>query len=327
MRLFGNKVGSTAKPWKISLILLILCVLIYGFFNVSIFTGTYVLTSIINQSMGLILTSIGQTLIMLTGGIDLSLGGIVALSNCLASRLFTDSVLLTMAGCLLILCCGTVLGAVNGYFIVYRNIQPFIATLASASVFNGLALFIRPNPGGSIPMWFGDMLAGQIFAIIPLSLIYLLLITWAVGGVFLKSKKGLWIYAVGSSRKSAFLSGVDVKSTRMAVYMMGGFFASLAGLFLSAQTLSGNAMSGGSYLLQPIVAVVIGGTSLTGGTGGIYGSIYASLVLSLVSGILFFSGINPLAQPLFEGFVLLSAVLVGAGRIFMLKNQIEILRN
>ncbi len=313
------------KPWSISFILMISFIVLYSFFNISIFTGTYVATAFLNQSMSLILTSIGQTIIMLTGGIDLSLGSIVALSNCIASRLFTDYFIMNGFVILLILCIGITLGAVNGYLIVYRGIQPFIATLASSSIFSGIALFIRPNPGGYIPLRFGNLLSGQLFDVVPLSFIYLLVIAFFVGGIFLRSKRGLWIYAVGSNKKSAFLSGVDIKQTSMFAYIFGGFFASLAGLFLSAQMLSGNAMSGSAYLLQPIVAVVIGGTSLTGGTGGIYGSIFASIALSLVSGILFFSGINPLAQPMFEGLVLLIAVLIGAGRIFLLKNQLEIL--
>ena len=129
----------------------------------------------------------------------------------------------------------------------------------------------------------------------------------------------------GSSEAAAFLSGVRVGRSRLAAYTLAGLLAACGGLFLALQTLSGDAQVGADYTLKSIAAVVIGGTSLLGGSGGVMGSIFGAYALRAISGLLLFAGVSPLAQPLFEGVVLMVAIGLGAIRILANRNRLELL--
>ena len=193
-------------------------------------------------------------------------------------------------------------------------------------MYGGIALFLRPKPGGFVPGWYGDLLTGRLFDLIPNSLIFLLIVLIVVWIPFRRSRLGLGVYAVGSNEGAAYMSGVNVNRAKLSAYVMGGIFAAIGGLFLSASTLSGNANTGAVYTLQSIAVVVLGGTSLFGGSGGVIGTIFGAFSLRLISGVLFFAKVNPLQQPLWEGAVILLAVVAGASRIFTVKNRLDILR-
>src|SRR5207247_1268903 len=143
---------------------------------------------------------------------------------------------------------------------------------------------------------------------------------------FRRSHLGLWVYAVGSNEGAAYMSGVNVRQAKVFAYMLGGFFAGIAGLFLTAQTRSGDATTGAVFTLQSIAVVVLGGTSLFGGSGGVTGTIVGAFGLRLIPSILFFARVNPLQQPLWEGTVILLAVAAGASRIFTVRNRLDTMR-
>ena len=305
-----------------------------------------VITSTFNQSMTLVFAGMAQTSVVVTGGIDLSVGPVISLSNSLASALFPDSPpsLIGIVGpIVLVLLAGALCGLINGLIIVYGRLQPIIVTLATASVYSGIALFIRPRPGGFVPRLYGDLLTARlstllqpllgkevvtnsIFDFIPASAILLLIVVLVVWIPFRRSKLGLWVYAIGSNQGAAYMSGVNVNRTKVAAYVMCGVFAAIAGLFLTAQTLSGDATKGGIFTLQSIAVVVLGGTSLFGGSGGVVGTIAGAFTLPIIRSILFFGRIDPLQQPLWEGIVLLLAVAAGASRIFTVKNRLDVMR-
>ncbi|MBX3062317.1 MAG: ABC transporter permease [Anaerolineae bacterium] len=302
-----------------------------------------VITSTFNQSMTLVFAGMAQTSVVVTGGIDLSVGPIISLSNSLASAVFVDSFLGIVGTIALVLLVGALCGLLNGMIIVYGRLQPIIVTLATASVFSGIALFLRPRPGGFVPRIYGDLLttrlstimqplfekgalANTIFDFIPASAILLLLVILFVWIPFRRSRLGLWAYAIGSNQGAAYMSGVNVNRAKIAAYMMSGLFAAIAGLFLTAQTLSGDATKGGVFTLQSIAVVVLGGTSLFGGSGGVIGTIAGAFVLPVIRSILFFARIDPLQQPLWEGVVILLAVAAGASRIFTVKNRLDIMK-
>ena len=203
--------------------------------------------------------------------------------------------------------------------VVYGRIQPIIVTLATSAVFTGFAYLIRPIPGGSINSDLGYALTGNLFGFMPTSLVLLagtLLLVWLP---FKRSMLGRGTYAAGSSEGAAYMSGLDVDRAKLAAYALGGLLAALGGLFLGFQTLSGDAHVGDEYTLRSIAAVVIGGTALLGGSGGLLGSVIGAYVLRTINGVLFFAGVSPLAQPLFEGLVLLAAI--GLGATHMLRHQ------
>lgn len=302
-----------------------------------------VITSTFNQSMTLVFAGMAQTSVVVSGGIDLSVGPMISLSNSLASALFADSFIGIVGTVIVVLAVGALCGFINGIIVVYGRLQPIIVTLATASIYSGIALFIRPRPGGFVPRPYGDLLttrvstilqplfgeqslANSIFDYIPASAVLLIIVLLVVWIPFRRSRLGLWVYAVGSNQSAAYMSGVNVNQAKIAAYVMSGIFAAIAGLFLTAQTLSGDATKGGIFTLQSIAVVVLGGTSLFGGAGGVAGTIAGAFAIPIIRSILFFARIDPLQQPLWEGIVILLAVAAGASRIFTVKNRLDILR-
>jgi ribose transport system permease protein len=170
-----------------------------------------------------------------------------------------------------------------------------------------------------------EALTYDIFGV-PTSLILLLVIVIVFWTIIKKTKLGTGIYAVGSSERSAFMSGVKVDQVKIAAYALSGLFASLGGMFLSLQTQSGDASIGMTYTMNSVAAAVIGGTTLAGGIGGAYGSVIGTYLLRTLRSIMFFAGIAPMAQPLFEGIILIIAISVGSIRLFNIKNRIEVFR-
>ena len=219
------------------------------------------------------------------------------------------------------------IGAINGALVVYGRLQPIIATLATGAVYNGLALLVRPVPGGSIEPTFAAALTTQIFDVVPTTLVILLAVVLAIWLPFQLSTTGRGCYAIGSSESAAYMTGIAVRRSRLAAYMFAGLLAAIGGLLLTAMTLSGDAsaVSGGIYTLSSIAAVVIGGTSLMGGVGGAVGSIFGAFVLREVSDLLFVFDIQPLVQPFIQGLILLGAVSLGALRVFRARNRLEFL--
>lgn len=295
-----------------------------------------VITNTFNQAMTLVFAGMAQTSVVVTGGIDLSVGPVISLANCLASVIFVDNPLGVIGAVILILIVGALCGLVNGLIVVYGRLQPIVVTLATASIYGGFALLLRPTPGGYVPIGYSDLLTRRVFLssvglpenldIIPCSLVLLGVVFLLVWIPFRRSRLGMWVYAVGSNEGAAYMSGVNVNRAKIAAYMMSGLFAAIAGLFLTAQTLSGDATTGAIYTLQSIAVVVLGGTSLFGGSGGVLGTIAGAFSLRLIGNILFFARVNPLQQPLWEGVVILIAVTAGASRIFTVKNRLDTMR-
>jgi ribose transport system permease protein len=319
----------------------------------------------------LAMLAMAQTVPVLAAGLDLSVGALMTLVDCLASYLLAYSEqgialhidlgslhipLFTLPGgtagvvigAILCLLAGLLGGFLNGCVVVYGRIQPIIATLATGAIFIGIALFLRPTPGGKIDEdlnWamtnslgdfastvhiFDDGAAAWFapFAWIPVPFVLLLLIAVVVWLPFRRTVTGRTVYAIGSAEGAAYMSGLAIHRARLAAFTLGGFFAGCGGLFLAIQTSSGNAdiPQAGEYTLNSIASVVIGGTSLLGGTGGAIGSLFGALILRVISFCFRIFDIPPLLQPLFEGIVLLIAVSLGALRVLRVKNTLELFR-
>jgi ribose transport system permease protein len=308
-----------------------------------------------NESFALIMVSMAQAVPVITGGIDLSVGPMMTLVNCLASVLVSGSPTAIVLGLLACLAAGALAGFVNGCIVVVGRIQPIIATLATGAVYIGISLFLRPSPGGKVdedlswvatnalaemdttwhwfpngpPFWFAHTL-GRL----PVPILLILAVVLLVWLPFRNTVTGRGCYAVGSSEGAAYMSGLSVGRSRLAAYTLGGLFAAFGGLYLALQTGSGNAdiPQAGAYTLNSIAAVVVGGTSLFGGSGGAVGAVFGALVLRAISfcfrvfdsnGPLGFLS-NPLLQPIFEGVILLLAVSLGAARVFRVKNRLTL---
>ncbi len=322
----------------------------YVFYNMNhprgFSTAVYIQNA--NEVFTLSMVAMAQTLPVLLGGLDLSVGAIMTLVNCLASHLLSGGPCELVLGVLGCMVAGAACGFMNGCIVVYGRIQPIIATLATGAIYLGLALFLRPTPGGSVDgdlSWAatndlyevaatygfagdGDASWFQPIAWLPVPLILLVAVAVLVWVPFARSVTGRTVYAIGSGEGAAYMSGLDIDRAKIAAFTLGGFFAGLGGLYLALQTSSGNAdiPQAGAYTLNSIAAVVIGGTSLLGGVGSAIGSIFGALILRTISFNFRIFEIDPLLQPLIEGVVLLLAVSLGALRVLRVKNTLELFR-
>lgn len=309
--------------------------------------NAFIANSNVNQGFGIALVSMAQTVPVLTRGLDLSVGAVMTLIDCLASVLLNGGPWHVAMGLIACLAAGIACGLLNGCIIVYGRIQPIIATLATSAMFMGFALLLRPTPGGKISNALSNTLTYQLsdalpaalrfrlFHYIPMELVILVIVVAAVWLPFRRSLIGRGCYAAGSSEDAAYMSGVNVSASKLAAYAMAGLLSAIGGIFLGLQTQSGdaNVAQAGLLTLNSIAAVVIGGTSLMGGIGGCVGSLFGAYVLTTINAmlqvantILWIIPASPLIQPLLEGVVLLFAVSAGAARVFWIRNRLELFR-
>lgn len=349
----------TSRPADMSIILrqraplltvIAVFLIFYAFYNANHPRGfsaaVYVQNA--NEVFALVMVGMAQTVPVLLGGLDLSVGAVMTLVNTLASHLLSGSPFEMFIGFLACLGTGLLCGFVNGCVVVYGRIQPIIATLATGAIYMGLALFLRPTPGGDVDgdlAWAmtndlyeiaatygffdnGDAAWFQTIAWIPVPALLMLIVAVGVWVPFARSVTGRTVYAIGSGESAAYMSGLNIDRAKIAAFTLGGFFAGIGGIYLTLQTSSGNAdiPQAGAYTLNSIAAVVIGGTSLLGGVGSAIGSLFGALVLRTISFNFRIFDIDPLLQPLFEGVVLLAAVSIGALSVLRIKNKLELFR-
>lgn len=278
-----------------------------------------------NKAVLLAFVAMAQTLVVITSGIDLSVGMILVLTNCLASHLVVGTPLEAAFGVVVVLAVGLACGALNGALVIYGRLQPIVATIATGAIYFGIALMLRPFPGGSVHDELAYTMTGRLFGVVPTSLVVLFVVVLVVWVPFRRSVLGRAAYAVGSAETAAYMSGVPIRRARFAAYTLAGLLASMGGLFLTFFTYTGEAAyaSGGAYTLFSIAAVVLGGVSLYGGRGSAVGAIFGALAFRTIGDLLFVFDLEPLWQPLFQGVVLMIAVSLGAFALFNVRNRLE----
>ncbi len=279
-----------------------------------------------NKGVLLALVAVGQTFVVLTAGIDLSVGTIFILANCLASWIVIGTPAMTALGIAGVLLTGLACGSINGVLVIYGRLQPIVATIATGAVYFGLALALRPNPGGDVNSDLADAVTGQLPGGIPTSIVVLAAVMLVVWVPFRRSVWGRAAYAVGSSEVSAYMSGAPVRRAKLLAYALAGLFSAMGGLMLAFFTYSGEASSANAstYTLNSIAAVVIGGVSLFGGSGSAIGAIFGAFIFRTINDLLFVFDLDPLWQPLFLGLVLLVAVCLGSFRLLRIRNRLEL---
>jgi ribose transport system permease protein len=289
------------------------------------FTANVVQTAA-NKGVLLALVAMAQTFVVLTAGIDLSVGMVLILTNCLASWIVVGSPVMVGLGVFGVLLSGAVCGAISGAIVIYGRLQPIVTTIATGAIYFGLALALRPVPGGDVDSDLADAFTGRIFGVVPASLIALLVVVLVIWIPFRGSEIGRAAYAIGSSQAAAYMSGVPVRAASFLVYVLSGLLAAVGGLFLTFITASGeaSAATGGSYTLFSIAAAVLGGVSLFGGSGSAIGAIFGALMFRTIGDLLFVFDLEPLWQPLFQGVVLLAAVCLGSVRLFQIRNRLDL---
>lgn len=250
----------------------------------------------------LALVAMAQAILMLTGGISLAIGATVSLGAVIAAT--TMSGYFGVAGGIVaVSASGLAIGALCGVIAIRLRLPAIIVTLAASFIIGGLALLILPRPGGAIPGWFSDLLAGNTPA--ALGLVFLVALLWKL---YLATPLGLSLYAAGENPVGAYRAGVPVDAARIAAYAISGLLSTLAGLFIAAQTGSGDPVIGQAFTLNSIAAAVLGGVGFLGGRGTMRGAIAGSLLLSVMINVMFFLGFPPVAQYVAQGLIIIGAV-------------------
>jgi ribose transport system permease protein len=274
--------------------------------------------NIANQIVIIAIVAIGMTMVIIAGGIDLSVGSLVALSAVVAARLIRDWAGGETAGFAgLVLCIAATIGACaaagafNGAFITLLRIPPFIVTLATMSIASGLAFMVTKGETiNAVPPSIKWLMRGDALAGIPNGVV-LMLVLYAVGHIVLsRTTFGRYLYAVGGNRKAAWLCGVPVRRVELASYVISGALAGLAGVLMVSQYRSGAPTYGLTYELQVIAAVVVGGTSLSGGEGRMFGTLLGALLIAVVQNGMNLMGISSDPQKVVLGLVILAAAVI-----------------
>lgn len=282
--------------------LLLILLLAYGAYNPTLWTASSI-TILSAQFLPLVLAAAAQTVVMLTGGIDLSVGPRISLAMVVFAVLAQRGVLLALVAALVL---ATAVGALNGALVSLARLPSIIVTLATSFLWSGVALVVLSQPGGSVPRglvraynrgWYGVALPATVVAIV-------LLVWLAVR----RSRFGLSLYAVGGNSHGAYANGLRVRAVRIGAYAAGGVFAGLAGIGLAVQTGSGDPTLGDPYTLNSIAAAVLGGISFFGGVGRMAGAVMGALVIGVLSNLLLFVGVNPFYQLVLQGVVLIVAI-------------------
>ncbi|MBI9108167.1 MAG: ABC transporter permease [Spirochaetales bacterium] len=273
------------------------------------------------QPVGLGLASLGQAVIIISGGIDMSIGAAVSLLTSVAGGLYRDfpgvSVLTVF---LIISAMGTVIGLLNGLLVVKLKIAPFMATLATMSVIQGGIFIYTKKTIGGIPKSFRFIAEGSVGPV-PFCFLYLAVIFALVLILMNRSRYGRHLYAVGANEWVASITGIAVDRVKLSAYLIGGLLTGLASVFLAGRMGGGGPLVGKGYELDTITAVVIGGVSLAGGDGNIAGAIGGVLILSIFSNLMNLLDVNPYIQMLLKGLILITAVFFYAAKTAKAKGQ------
>ena len=294
-----------------SLIALALLVVVVSILSPSFLTTKNIFNVLRQTSVNAIIAA-GMTFVILTGGIDLSVGSILAISGAVCASMLVSGTNMIIA-IIVALAIGAVVGFLNGFIISKGKLQPFIATLATMTVFRGLTLvFTDGKPitlgSGDLAVAFGKIGGGSIFGI-PTPAIIMIVVFLVCGYVLNNTTMGRHTYALGSNEDAAKLSGLNTDKIKIAVYTISGILAAVAGI-ITSRLYSAQPTAGNSYELDAIAAVVLGGTSLTGGKGKISKTIVGALIMGVLSNALNLLDVSSYYQMMVKGVVILIAVLL-----------------
>jgi len=315
----------TRSGWVLGVWLLLAVLL--GWYATLIPTfGPFQLTSISKNSLPLVYLAIGQAIIVIAGGIDLSLGALLLLSNVIAARFMEDQPVAGVLVIALALIAGiAALNSITGYVITRSGVPDIVVTLATSYIWSGLALWILPSPGGGTAPEMRWLFTGSEsgiggFFVLPMVMMLIpavLVAIWAS-----RSRLGLSLYAIGSSSTAARLAGLDVRRAKIASYAIGGALAALAGLATVAITGTGDPRFsvGAGATLNSVAAVVLGGIALTGGIGSVLGVVATSVILIMLNPVLIAMGINSNNAQVIQG-VLIAGVMMVGGLVAVFKER------
>lgn len=294
-----------AGGWSLAIlaVLLVVLILLKGRFN------GFDMRALAVNALPLVLIALGQFLVILTRGIDLSLGPVASVASSVMAVTISAN---PAVGLALPLATGLVAGLLNGGLVVGMRLPPIIATLATMSIWQGVALLVLPNPGGSVPPLFQALFMGgfssPLIGLVTLTA-WTLLVTW-----LLRTRFGLALRAIGSDEQAARLGGIRTDLAKLGAYALAGLLAAVGGMYLGFAMSSGSPVVGDGYVLSSITAVVVGGVPLVGGRGSAFAVVVGALLLTITASLLYFAGVTSFYQSLINGLILFAIAALPALR-------------
>lgn len=302
-------------PLSLAVVVLLLAVLIATgaalsdrFFTLNNFLNVF------QQAAGLGFVSLGQTLVILTGGIDLSVGAMISLASNFTSGWIDGNPDLVLPVVLGVIVMGAVIGGINGALSHFLGIHPLIVTLGMAAVLQGTTLLYSLSPAGRVPPEFELLAYGRVFGLFSVAGLVMLAL-FALFGLFLhRTRTGLAIYLVGGDPRAARLLGISVARVMILVYAISGMLAAFAGIYFVSRMGSGDPWRGEGFELASITPVVVGGTALAGGKGGVLGTLLGVYLISLLNNLLNFLDVSTFYQWIIQGLIIITAVAIHVER-------------
>lgn len=289
----------------------LLFVLMYGIYALRTPAATtlFGITNLLNDGIVLAVASAGVTLVVLTGEFDLSGVAVIGISNCVVATISASGAYGWLTSLVAVLAIGAGVGLLNGVLVAGLGLQSLAVTIGTMIGCEGLALLILSAPGGQVADSIADGLTGNVLNVLPVAALILtaLCAAWVV---FSRTRLGIAIFAVGADALAARLSGVNERRTKVAAFVIAGLCYAVAGYMLSAQTGSGDPRASDSLLLFMYASVAIGGTSLMGGRGGVFGSIIGAGILTVMQKMLFALGVAEFYTYVFNGIIMIVALIV-----------------
>ncbi|MDD6619057.1 MAG: ABC transporter permease [Lachnospiraceae bacterium] len=300
-----KELGSVLRNF--ALVFIIIAIIVVMSFVSPVFMTSKNIINIIRQISINGIIAVGMTFVILTGGIDLSVGSVVAITSVIVGSMLQGGSNWLVA-CIVALLISLVFGAFNGFMIAYVGFQPFIATLATVTMGSGIALAYSDGKPFTISNESFLKIGQGYLGAIPIPIV-LLVIVVAIGLIILKTTTfGRYVFAIGGNKNAAKLSGVRTRRVELMVYVISALCASIVGLILSARISSGQPTAGEGYELDAIAATAIGGTSMTGGVGSLTGTIFGFVLLGLMTNSMNLLNINSFYQEIVKGILIIIAV-------------------
>jgi len=308
MKRSGWDILTARQPALFALILLILSIVINFILQPNMFARE-TLNSNMRVFLPIILMAMGQAIVILGGGIDISVGGIVSIVNTvLATRVGLAGSPEEMWKYIFVsLLIGLLAGAINGFFIAYLRLQPIITTYATSFLYTGLALFILPNPGGGIPASIAALYRDSTPLNLPLAF-YVIAIFLLIWFYVSSMRYGKFLYAVGGKAEAAYETAVPVTMVQFNTYVISGLMAAFSGIAITMLSGSDNGEIGGPMTLNSITAVVIGGNAMSGGVGGVAGPVMGAVTLGIIQNIISFANIDTWWETLVKATIIVLAL-------------------
>lgn len=305
--------ATRAQPVHLVVLALIGLVFFIGMTSSDRFATPLNIANVQDQMVALAIVALAQTIVILSGGIDLSFAGALSFLAVVFAALAGDTAGTLLMAMAVVIALGVIIGMINGAITAYVGVHPLITTLGTSTILAGAALLITRQPTGSVPLFFEDFTYGRL-GVVPYGMLFVILLYLAIGFMLWRTPFGTRIYAIGDNEAAAAVSGLPVKRTKIAIYALSGLLCAVAAMYMTGRFGVGDPRAGVGFDLRSITPVIVGGTLLAGGKGGVLGTALAVILLALLANVLNFMNVSSFYQWIAEGVIIIAAVSFFAGK-------------